>query len=118
MQSENKDVNLLAQAFHPRVVVHEPTSLPYAGKWTGLDGVAKLMDRMKQCFSDVQVKNLRCAGSPDMLLASCELCLTARPTGISIRQPFVEVLRFDNGLLIEGTPHYFDTNEIRQALAR
>ncbi len=116
MQSKDRDVNLLAHAFHPHVLVREPTSLPYMGNWTGLDGIAKLMGQMNQCFSNIQVKNLQCSGRPDRLFVSCELFLTTRTTGISIQQPFVEVLRFENGLLIEGTPHYFDTNEICRAL--
>ncbi|NIC06162.1 nuclear transport factor 2 family protein [Halomonas sp. DX6] len=112
MQSESKDVRLLADAFHPDVVVHEPTSLPYSGDWIGLEGIAGLMQQMNRAFSKVAVEDLSCAGSPAKLYVSSTLHLTARASGISITQPFSQILRFENGLLIEGTPFYFDTAEI------
>lgn len=112
MQSESKDIRLLADAFHPDVVVHEPTSLPYSGDWIGLEGIAGLMQQMNRAFSKVAVEDLSHAGSPAKLYVSCTLHLTARTTGISVTQPFSEILRFENGLLVEGTPFYFDTAEI------
>lgn len=112
MGSEPKDICILANAFHPDVVVHEPTSLPYAGDWIGLEGIAGLMQQMSREFSNVSVEDLNYSGSPAKLYVSCTLHLTARATGISITQPFSQILRFENGLLVEGTPFYFDTVEI------
>ncbi|MGQ4878971.1 nuclear transport factor 2 family protein [Billgrantia sp. LNSP4103-1] len=112
MESEPKDFRLLADAFHPDVVVHEPTSLPYSGDWKGLQGIAELIQQMSNVFSNFSVEDLSCAGSPTKLYVSCTLHMRARASGISITQPFSEILRFDNGLLIEGTPFYFDTAEI------
>lgn len=112
MESESKNTRLLADAFHPDVVVHEPTSLPYSGDWIGLVGIAGLMQQMSREFSNVTVEDLSHAGSPAKLYVSCTLHLTARATGISVTQPFSQILRFENGLLVEGTPFYFDTAEI------
>ncbi|MFQ3789297.1 nuclear transport factor 2 family protein [Halomonas sp. A29] len=116
MESEPKDICLLADAFHPNVVVHEPTSLPYSCDWIGLEGIAGLMQKMSKAFSKVAVEDLNYAGSPTKLYVSCILHLTARATGISVTQPFSEILRFENGLLVEGTPFYFDTAEINAIL--
>lgn len=116
MASEAKDIRILADAFHPDVVVHEPTSLPYSGDWKGLDGIAGLMQQMNGVFSNMAVEDLKCSGSPSKLYVSCTLKMTSRATGVSIAQPFAEILRFEDGLLIEGTPFYFDTTEIQSAL--
>jgi ketosteroid isomerase-like protein len=47
---------------------------------------------------------------------SCTISLVARANGATVRQPFAEVLRFRDGRLLEGTPFYYDTNEILSAL--
>lgn len=116
MKSGHKDIAILATAFHPDVVVHEPSSLPYCGDWNGLHGVAALLRQMDRCFSNMRVQDLQCTGTEAHLYVSCNLFLTARATGITINQPFVEILSFANGLLVEGRPYYFDTTEIGRAL--
>lgn len=116
MQSESRDIAILAKAFHPDVVIHEPTSLPYSGDWKGLPGIAALMRAMSQTFSKMAVEDLSCSGSAEKLHVSCFLHMTSRTTGVEIRQPFAQILRFRDGLLIEGTPFYFDTAEIEAAL--
>jgi hypothetical protein len=50
VQSERKDIAALARAFHGEVVVHEPASLPYAGEWRGLAGVAALFGKMREAL--------------------------------------------------------------------
>jgi ketosteroid isomerase-like protein len=118
MASTSKDLRLLSGIFHPDVVVHEPTSLPYAGDWRGLAGIADLLHRMSDVFSKMAVEDLHCSGDPERLHVSCILSMTLKATGASVRQPFTEVLRFENGLLLEGTPFYFDTAEISRAMTQ
>lgn len=107
--SDEKDVQSLARAFHPDVVVHEPASLPYAGDWNGLAGIAALLGRMSKVWSDMAVEDMIAARTEDIVFMSCTLKLTSRATGAVIRQPFAEVLRFRDGLLLDGTPFYHDT---------
>ncbi|WP_237353146.1 nuclear transport factor 2 family protein [Rhizobium phaseoli] len=116
MASKGKDSVILAEAFHTEVVVHEPTSVPYAGDWRGLAGVAELMHLMSETFSTFEVENLTCSGPPASMHVSCTLRMVSRKTGISVSQPFAQLLRFQEGLLIEATPFYFDTDEIKAAL--
>lgn len=116
LQQEEADLELLATAFHPEVVVHEPASLPYAGDWRGLDGVGRLFRRMRATWSGLSVDGMQAARTGDMVFMACELRLTARASGRTITQPFAEVLRFEEGRLIEGTPFYHDTAEIAALL--
>lgn len=117
LQQEEADLSLLATAFHPDVVVHEPASLPYAGDWRGLDGVGRLFRTMRETWSDLSVDGLQAAKTGDTVFMTCSLRLTARGCGKTITQPFAEVLRFESGRLIEGTPFYYDTAAIAAALA-
>jgi ketosteroid isomerase-like protein len=113
---ESNDVGALAEAFHSDVVVHEPASLPYPGDWKGLEGVGALFGKMREVWSDMRVDDLTAAREGDTVFMACTLHMTSRSTGAAITQPFVEVLRFQDERLIEGTPFYYDTSEIVSAL--
>ena len=117
LQQDEADPALLATAFHPDVVVHEPASLPYAGDWRGLEGIGRLFRTMRETWSNLSVDGLQAAKSGDTVFMTCTLRLTARSSGKTLAQPFAEVLRFDSGRLIEGTPFYFDTVAIKAALS-
>ena len=116
MKSDTHDVQALAEAFHPDVVVHEPASLPYAGDWQGLEGVGALFHRMNEVWSAMSEEDLEALGSGDTVLMTCRLTLTARSNAVRITQPFAEVLRFRDNLLIDGTPFYHDTSAIMSAI--
>lgn len=104
LRSDMDDLNLLASAFHPGVVVHEPKSLPYAGDWTGLEGIGALFRKMRQVWSDLAVEQLEATREGDTVFMACTIRLTCRASGAMITQPFAEVLRFKGERLIEGTP--------------
>ena len=118
LQSGSGNIEMLTGAFHSDVVVHEPQSLPYSGDWSGLEGIAALFHKMQESWSNVAVENLEAAQNDDIVFMSCTLSLTSRANGVTIRQPFAEVLRFRDGRLFEGTPFYYDTSEILAALAK
>ena len=116
LKSDAKDPTTLATAFHQDVVVHEPASLPYSGDWRGLEGISALLGRMGEVWSDVRVEGLEAAQAGDTVFMACTLHLTSRADGNVIQQPFAEVLRFQDGVLLEGTPFYYDTGAIVAAL--
>ena len=118
LQSDKPDLRMLATAFHPDVVVHEPKSLPYAGDWAGFEGIGALFRRMREVWSDLKVEKLEATRDGDVVFMACTIHLTSRTTGASVTQPFAEMLRFKNDLLIEGTPFYYDTAEILSAVGK
>ena len=118
LQSDKPDLRMLATAFHPDVVVHEPKSLPYAGDWIGFEGIGALFRRMREVWSDLKVEKLEATRDGDVVFMACTIDLTSCATGASITQPFAEVLRFKNDRLIEGTPFYYDTAEILTAIGK
>ena len=114
--ADDPDPRMLASVFHPDVVVHEPASLPYAGDWRGLKGLGALFLEMKRTWREIGVAGLRAARDGDTVFMACSLTLTARATGRVITQPFAEALRFEDGRLVDGTPFYFDTQGLLEAL--
>jgi hypothetical protein len=118
LQSDKPDLGMLATAFHPDVVVHEPKSLPYAGDWIGFEGIGALFRRMREVWSDLKVEKLEATRDGDVVFMTCIIHLTSRATAVSIVQPFAEVLRFKDELLVEGTPFYYDTAEILAAIGK
>lgn len=118
IQSDSADVEQLADAFHRDVVIHEPASLPYPGDWKGLEQLAALFRKMREVWSDISVDGLEAARDGDIVFMRCTLSMTCRANSARILQPFAEVLRFEGGLLVDGTPFYFDTAEIVAALGR
>ncbi|MBP1848238.1 ketosteroid isomerase-like protein [Rhizobium petrolearium] len=117
LTSNEKDIRQLAKAFADDVVVREPASLPYGGDWRGLDGIARLFDRMNDVWSNMDLKELHVTGAPDRIHLSCTLTMVARSTGKSITQPFCEFLHFRDGRLAEGIPFYYDTKELLDIMA-
>lgn len=109
MRSDPPDPRSLETAFDPEVVVHEPGSLPYAGDWQGLEGVAALVRLMGDTWSQMAVEDLVAVRDGEVVFMSCTLRLVSRATGRSISQPFAEALRFREGRLLEARPFYFDT---------
>jgi hypothetical protein len=69
MKGGGIDQHILAEAFHPEVVVHEPGSLPYAGDWVGLDGAASLMRAMNDARAEMAVDGLEVHGDSKAVLA-------------------------------------------------
>ncbi|HKG82372.1 MAG TPA: nuclear transport factor 2 family protein [Beijerinckiaceae bacterium] len=116
LRSDSGTADLLATAFHPDVVIHEPASLPYPGDWCGLEGVTALFRAMRETWSDIRVEDLRSARDGDTVFMACTLHLTSRATGRSIAQPFAEVLRFKGDRLVDGTPFYYDTAAVTAVL--
>lgn len=117
MSSPDDGLDRLAEIFHVDCRIYEPASLPYAGVWHGLAGVAKLIRSMGQAWSDMAIEKRSATLSGDMLYMRCNLSLTARETGVTLIQPFAEVLRLADDRVIEGTPFYFDTCALTAALA-
>lgn len=118
LRTENADPSVLVNVFHEDVVIHEPASLPYGGEWRGLNGVAALFKRMREVWSNMDVQDLEAVRHEDTVFMRCKFRLTARASGVTLEQPFAEVLRFSKDRLIDGTPFYYDTAAIVAALSQ
>ena len=64
----------------------------------------------------LRVDDLTATRDGDTEFMACTLHMTSRTTGVTITQPFAEVLRFHDKRRIQGTPFYYDTSEIVLAL--
>jgi hypothetical protein len=105
LRSDSGTAGLLATAFHPDVVIHEPEALPYGGDWRGLEGVAALFRAMRETWSDIRAEDMRSARDGDTVFMACTLHLTSRATGRSTTQPFAERRCCDRGVGSRGRFH-------------
>ena len=123
LRSDSGTAGLLATAFHPDVVIHEPASLPYPGDWCGLEGVTALFRAMRETWSDIRAEDMRSARDGDTVFMACTLHLTSRATGRSTTQPFAERRCCDSGRLNQARSpralvYYERFEDIRDALQR
>jgi ketosteroid isomerase-like protein len=117
LNSDRKDLRPLTRAFAVDVLVREPQSLPYRGDWAGIEGIAELMARMNDVWSDMSIDELDVAGSQGRIYLSCKLTVVSRASGKTVTQPFCERLHFRDGLLVEGIPFYYDTQALLDVIA-
>lgn len=118
MESDGHDFTEIAKIFHANVIIHEPESLPYAGDWQGHESLGQLFEAMHDAWSSIDVENLEAVmnGSGSAIFMCCTLNATARKTGREVCQPFANLLRIQEGLIVEGTPFYHDTAALIDAL--
>ncbi|MBW7454756.1 nuclear transport factor 2 family protein [Paenibacillus sepulcri] len=116
MRSDGSDFSGIKSAFHPDIVVHEPTSLPYPGDWRGYEALGRLFKIMHNSWNSMNTENMLATLDGDTLFMGCTLVATARHSDIEIRLPFAQILKIKDNLVIEGFPYYFDTVAINTAL--
>lgn len=112
INAETESLEGIASVFHPDVILHEPASLPYAGDWNGHNGITRLFKLMRDTWAYLNGENLQAVLDGDTLYMCCTMAGCLKGTGQVIRQPFAQVIRLKDGLIIECTPFYFDTKKI------
>lgn len=116
IEMEREDHSGIATVFHPEIKLQEPSSLPYAGLWEGHTGIGRLFKAMRDTWASLRGEDLRVFMVEDILFMFCTMIGQPRGSDQEIRQPFAQVLRIRDGLIIECTPFYFDTAAINSVL--
>ena len=116
MRSDGKNFAGIRKIFHPDVTIHEPMSLPYRGDWNGHGSIARLFQAMSETWSEMNVENMNATMDDRTIYMHCTLIVVARKSLVEVRQPFAEVLMLKDGLVIEGTPFYHDTEALNHAI--
>ncbi|MEM7321797.1 MAG: nuclear transport factor 2 family protein [Actinomycetota bacterium] len=93
----DKDIDRLLSHISPDIVWHyQVGSRPV----TGLDGMRKMLDRLKDHQLDSKWRLAKWAANGDMLFIEAVDDYT-NPTGHRVRAPYAGVYRFDGDLIIE-----------------
>ena len=92
----------LVDAYHEDVVIHRPPSLPQGGVHRGRDAW-RAMHGIVRAHWDQKFKILNLWDVPedDVIILNATMEWTGKETGRSAKVPFIGVLRFRDGLIVE-----------------
>ena len=101
----------------PDLVVIEPDSLPYGGRFSGKAELEEFERIYQSCWSHSEHRVLRCAAVDDHVVTLMEMTATARKTGRSITFNVTEWWRVRNQQIDHIEIFYADTNRVLETLA-
>lgn len=102
------DLETFKTYIHPDFFVHESDSLPFAGKFQGIEGFQEVFGMVFGIYENVEVeRKVVCTGN-DHAMVLLDFTGTRKETGEAFRTPMIEMFRFVNDKLIEIKPFYFD----------
>lgn len=114
-----EDRDKLLATLHPDVVLYQPESLPYGGRWEGREQFGLWLDAMVATWMDI------CPTDPefhscgdDVLISTVSMCATARSTGRPIRMPMCQLIRFLDDQPVEWRNFNWDTARMLEVLGR
>lgn len=115
--SGGEDFASVAEVLHPDVVVFSAASLPYGGEWRGVTQFECFMRAFGAAWEDLEVQDPTLAQLDDVtVVALLTMRARSRATGELLNAPLCQVNRFQDGLLAEVRPFYWDTAETNRVL--
>lgn len=107
----------LLETVHPEIVLHQPSSLPYGGRFAGRASFGDWLDRFMDTWEDVtpvDPATIECGA--DTLVITVTMQAVARSTHRAISMPMCQIIRFAEGLPIEWRNFAWDTKAMSDAL--
>jgi len=103
---------------HQQFLVREADSLPYAGVYKGIEGFRKLARLIFiDSFNDFKVEPQYYAEGDSHVLLLANISGVGKDTGIPFTTQVAEIYHFDDDLIKEIQPFYWDTELINRVLA-
>jgi len=112
------DWQKLGSFCHEKFVVRESDALPYAGVYQGVDGFRQLAKVIfTDSFRDFKVEPQYFAEGDNQVLLMAAISGIGKETGIPFSSRVAEVYLFEDDLIKEIQPFYWDTKLINDVLA-
>lgn len=113
------DFDTQSSMLSPDFVVTEAAGLPYSGTYRGAEGWKELATAVVRTWSGFRLEFLEYVGETEStLVVRFAISGTSRKTGRSFESTVMELWRFENGLLSEILPYYWDTQLLAAADAQ
>lgn len=109
---ETGNMDGILSVMHEDLVVLEPASLPYGGRYEGHAGFSHMVTRIGECWSSFAASEYEFIASGDAVAARFRFQAVSRKTGKQFDQYLCEIWRGKDGKLIHGEVFYFDTHAI------
>jgi ketosteroid isomerase-like protein len=102
--------------FAEHIAVLEPGSLPHGGRHEGLNEYQALQEKMRALWEQniESAEYWQCAD--DLVALRIVIRWTARQTGRSVVMPMLDMLRFEDGKIVEVEPFLYDTKALLDTL--
>jgi len=110
------DFGDMAAFLHPQIVLHQGPSVPYAGEWTGVDGLERFFSLYTQEWQALDLPHITYYESKAGLAVTLRMKAVARTTGTQVDTPLAHFFRFEDGLIREHTVFYLDPVQIARAI--
>ena len=92
----------MAEVFASDIEVHEPECLPYGGVHRGRENWLNIRETMMSLWEQkLDVLHMWDLPEDDVIIMNYMMEWTARSTGLTFRQPAIEVLTFKNGQIVK-----------------
>ena len=115
----DRDWDRLGSYCHPSFRVTESDALPYAGVYRGVDGFRQLARIIfSDSFTDFTVTPEYYLEGDDQVLLMAAISGVGKPTGIAFASHVAEIYLFEDGLIREIRPFYWDPKLINRVLAK
>jgi len=95
------------EIIHPDCMIVEATALPFAGTYVGLEGLKALFAKFAESIAVKDLKFLPMLTGPNLVCAQLEIIVEHNRQDVVLK--VVEILRFEEGRVVELTPYYFDS---------
>lgn len=114
----DRDWQKLDSFCHEKFVIRESDALPYAGVYQGVDGFRQLAKVIFiDSFKDFKVEPQYYAEGDNQVLLLANISGIGKKTGIPFSSQVAEIYLFEDGLIKEIRPFYWDTKLINDVLA-
>jgi ketosteroid isomerase-like protein len=108
------DIEAMKAVLDPDIRVVEAKSLPYGGVWEGMEQFMKLLQVVFETWKDCHVEVKQLIAEGDCVVALTEMSGKGVQSDLPFSMPLAEVYRVRDGRIIEITPFYLDSNELRR----
>ena len=106
----------MAATLDPDVVLHQSPDLPWGGEFRGHAGYEDWARQMSRAFDRLEVAETRFFTDGDTVIITCRLITRSRASGAALDLPMAQVVRVQNGRIIEFRPFYWNVPAYRDAV--
>jgi ketosteroid isomerase-like protein len=96
------DADTVFAHFHDDIVVHEPPGLSYGGTYKGRASFDRLLVAEAEHWDGLQLVADDMLDADPCVIIRGRIIATIRSSGRAVEQPYLELLRFQDGKVIEA----------------
>lgn len=96
--------------------VLEADSLPYGGRYVGLEALQGLFGQVVSYWDDLKIEPQGLTSGDGYVIGLLQFSGTSKRTGQKVSMPIAEVVDFEDGLISRIRPIYWDTKTLSEAI--